>query len=116
MPKQQQKSEKEIEKEKKRQEKIDKRRAKLVQQIKNMPAYRQWIVYSKDMGSYEKRLRYAGSDTGKKELRKMFGDALDKTPKNWDQVELDLLQHENDSFLKDFIKLLVKFMTTMAGV
>lgn len=105
MSKQEEKSQKEIEKEKKRQEKIDRQRAELVAYIKSLPAFNQWLKYSTEMGSFRNRMDYLKTEKGKKELQKRFGQALDKTPKNWDQVELDL-EKKDISWLKIFIKML----------
>jgi len=115
MSKEKEKTKKEIEKEKKRQEKIDRERAELVAYVKSLPAFNQWLKYSKEMGSFQNRMSYLKSDKGYKELQKRFGKSLDKTPKNWDEVELDLEQGKIN-WLKEFIDILNKLVNAYAGL
>jgi hypothetical protein len=78
--------------------------------LDGMTPFEQWIYFSKDMESLDARTEYLLSEDGNRELKKRFGEKLDQTPDDWEEMKRGIVNEGKgfSSFLKTLPELIAK--------
>jgi hypothetical protein len=83
--------------------------------IQSLTPFQRWLYLSKDMGSREARADYLLSPEGNKELKKKFGEKLDKMPENWDDLKAGI-EYDEGKDIKDFLKSILQLFAKSWGM